>query len=155
MANIRDSGEHLRWAHYVPIVTRPASTSSRCGFAIGWDSGGGISSQPASSKNHERRSSLTKMADADEKMETGMVSRPAKAFPRYCASARQSSEAESSISTREDRAGTRILRQRNLPAASRPKTKSVGSDMRIALEGSRSSMRSEWGTLKTEVIEPS
>src|SRR5213080_4925424 len=143
MANIRDSGEHLRWAHYVPIVTRPASTSSRCGFAIGWDSGGGISNQPASSKNHERRSSLIKMADADEKIETGMVSRPAKAFPRYCASARQSSEAESSISTREDRAGTRIVIQRNAPVSSRPKTKSAGSDIRMALGESRTSMPSE------------
>src|SRR6266545_5732885 len=117
MANIRDSGEHLRWAHraapYVPIVTRPASTSSRCGFAIGWDSGGGISNQPASSKNHERRSSLIKMVDTDEKIESGMVSWPAKAFPQYCAPATSSSELASSISTREDRAGTRIVTQRN------------------------------------------
>src|SRR5437870_6005125 len=137
MANIRDSGEHLRWAHrtapYVPILTRPASTSSRCGFAIGWDSGGGIFTQPASSKNHERRSSLIKMADADEKMETGMVSWPAKAFPRYCPSATESSEAESSTLIREDRAGTRIVTQRNALALSRPKTKSAGSDIRMAL----------------------
>src|SRR5207245_8032276 len=159
MANIRDSGEHLRWAHraapYVPILIRPASTSSRCGFAIGWDSGGGIFTQPASSKNHERRSSLTKMADADEKMETGMVSPPAKAFPQYCASAMQSSELESSISIPEDRAGMRSVIQRNAPASSRPKTKSVGSDMRMAFGESRSSTRSESGNLKTEVIEPS
>src|SRR6266516_1890096 len=126
MANIRDSGEDLRWAHraapYVPIVvTTPASTSSRCDSGIGWDSAGGISTQPASSKNHERRSSLIRMADADEKMETGMLSWPAKAFPQYCASAMQSSELESSISIREDRAGTRIVTPRNAPTSSRPK----------------------------------
>src|SRR5438093_10561841 len=110
MANIRDSGEHLRWAHraapYVPILIRPASTSSRCGFAIGWDSGGGIFTEPASSKNHERRSSLTKMADADEKMETGMVSPPAKPFPQYGASPLQSSELAARISVRQDWAGS-------------------------------------------------
>src|SRR6516165_797164 len=147
MAKITDSGENLSWAHratsYVPIVTKPASTPSRCSSGTVRDLAGGISSQPASSKNQERRSILTKMVDADEKMETGMVIWPAKAFPQYCATATSSNETESSISTPEDRAGTRIVAQRNAPASLLPKTKSAGSAIRMALGQSRSSTRSE------------
>src|SRR5213076_1769385 len=104
---------------------------------------GETSSQPASSKNHERRSSLTKMACADEKMDSGIVSWPVKALPRYRAMATRSSEAGSAISTDEDRAGTRIVTQRNAPPSLRPNTNSIGSDVRIVLGESRTSTRSE------------
>ena len=93
-----------------------ADTRSRCAVA-------GISSQPASSKNHERRSSFTKSACADENMSIGIVSSPTNALPQYHAGARRRPVAQSDISTSAERTGRRIFTQRNAPSHHVPKQK--------------------------------
>ncbi len=55
------------------LVTVPSAVTGR------------ISNQPASSKNHKRRSNLTKTAWAAEKASRGIANSPAKASPSYWA----------------------------------------------------------------------
>src|SRR6516225_3219262 len=116
---------------------------------------GATSSQPASSKNHERCSTLANSAWADEKISRGTANSPASALPRYCATQTRSRVRQSKTSTADDRTGMRIRTHRTCPAASRPNTKIVASAAGTSFVENTNLKRSTSGCREIERIGPS
>ena len=142
----------------LPIFSEgtPGCSAANASATIGSEcTAAGSSSQPASSKNHPRRSSLTNRAWFAEKASIGNTSSPAKALPEYCPAATCSLLNWLKIPTRDERSGTCILAQRNVPASSRPKIKSAGLLERIGFSERSRMIESECGRLEIDEIAPS
>jgi hypothetical protein len=130
-ASLEGDAEKIAASSCSPKLRRRAGISSRRAAS-------GISSQPASSKNHERRSGLIESARAEEKISIGTANSPAKPLPQNRASPRCCLVKQPTISAQEERLGSCIFMQRNAPVRSCPKTKSSDSFERIGFAERRS-----------------
>src|SRR5438045_3722451 len=85
----------------------------------------GISIQPASSKNHERRSTLMNKSWTGENRRNGSVNSPANGWPRYQPMPTLRFVVQSNISKSPEQLGTLIWQARFRPSESRPKMKNL------------------------------